>query len=68
VTGAIQKQVAVFKSNTTGLERYNPFFMNDAAFDQNVLGSYRDYEDLRDLQSDNDPDGMFNERIGGFKY
>ncbi|KAH7032680.1 FAD binding domain-containing protein [Microdochium trichocladiopsis] len=49
-------------------ERYLPLFMNDAAGDQNVTGSYRDYARFSELQRGMDPRGMFARRLGGFKY
>lgn len=45
-----------------------PYFMNDAAEDQKVVESYRDYEKLKALQRSIDPDGLFRTRLGGFKY
>lgn len=51
-----------------GEETYLPFLMNDAAFDQNVTGSYRDYESLKALQAKMDPRGFFEERGGGFTF
>ncbi|KAI1080359.1 FAD-binding domain-containing protein [Whalleya microplaca] len=47
---------------------YLPLFMNDAAGDQNVTGSYRGYERFRALQREVDPEGLFRVRAGGFKY
>ncbi|KAF1813617.1 FAD-binding domain-containing protein [Eremomyces bilateralis CBS 781.70] len=51
-----------------GAERYNPFFLNDANFNQDVLKSYKDYNSFRWLQRRNDPAGLFLRRVGGFKY
>ncbi|KAF1851591.1 FAD binding domain-containing protein [Cucurbitaria berberidis CBS 394.84] len=53
-----------------GLSRdvYLPFFMNDAAGDQEVTKSYRDYEKFKALQKSVDPNGLFSVRAGGFKY
>lgn len=47
---------------------YLPLFMNDAAADQNVTGSYRDYAKFRALQASVDPQGFFRSRGGGFVY
>lgn len=47
---------------------YLPLFMNDAAADQNVTGSYRDYAKFRALQTSVDPQGFFRSRGGGFVY
>ncbi|KPM39395.1 hypothetical protein AK830_g7156 [Neonectria ditissima] len=49
-------------------ESYLPLFMNDAMADQNVTGSYRDFEKFKALQLQNDPDGTLRTRVGGFKY
>lgn len=52
-----------------GADKYMPYFMNDAAEDQNVTESYRDYEKLKALlQMQVDPDGNLKRRLGGFKY
>lgn len=53
---------------TGGKEYYLPYFMNDAAGDQDVMKSYRDYEKFKALQKREDPDGFFSKRAGGFKY
>lgn len=49
------------------VEDYNPLFMNDAAFDQDVYSSYRDFSKFRDLQRQMDPEGFWL-RTGGFKF
>lgn len=51
-----------------GVEAYNPFFANDATFDQDVLGSYKDAEKFKVLQKSMDPNGLFAKHSGGFKY
>lgn len=51
-----------------GVEAYNPFFANDATFDQDVLGSYKDAEKFKALQRSIDPQGLFAKNAGGFKY
>lgn len=53
---------------TQGNEYYLPFFMNDAAGDQNVTGSYRDYGTFKALQAEIDPHEFFKARGGGFTY
>jgi hypothetical protein len=47
---------------------YLPLFMNDAAGDQPVTQSYKDYEKFKALQRQMDPNGLFSTRAGGFKY
>lgn len=47
---------------------YLPFFMNDAAGDQNVTGTYRDYAQFKALQEEADPEGFWRNRGGGFVY
>ncbi|KAK8023629.1 hypothetical protein PG993_011695 [Apiospora rasikravindrae] len=49
-------------------DAYMPLFMNDAAGDQNVTGSYRGYAQYKELQASIDPMGMFSARAGGYKY
>ncbi|TID18042.1 FAD-binding domain-containing protein [Venturia nashicola] len=51
-----------------GIERYNPYFANDATFDQDVLGSYKDAQKFKALQRAVDPQGLFAKHAGGFKY
>jgi len=47
---------------------YMPKFMNDAAWDQNVISSYRNHTELEKLQREADKDGTFRTRLGGHKY
>lgn len=49
-------------------ERYLPWLMNDAMFDQNVTSMYRDYAKFKALQAQVDPQGLFRTRAGGYKY
>ncbi|KAK8074244.1 hypothetical protein PG994_005143 [Apiospora phragmitis] len=49
-------------------EAYMPLFMNDAAGDQNVTGSYRGHARYKGLQESVDPAGLFATRAGGYKY
>jgi hypothetical protein len=51
------------------VEDYNPLFLNDAAFDQDVYASYKDYNKFKALQRSVDPDGLWSgQRTGGFKF
>ena len=47
---------------------YLPFLMNDAMYDQNVTGMYRDYAKFKALQREIDPDRVFSSRMGGYKF
>ncbi|KAI1812837.1 FAD-binding domain-containing protein [Poronia punctata] len=49
-------------------DEYLPLFMNDAQADQNVTGTYRGYEEYKALQRQLDPNGLFGQRVGGFKF
>ena len=53
-----------------GMDRdiYLPMFMNDAAGDQAVTRSYKNYEKFKALQQQYDPNGLFSTRAGGYKY
>lgn len=53
---------------TGGEKYYLPYLMNDAAWDQNVTGMYRDYAKFKALQEEMDPEGFWSERSGGYKY
>jgi hypothetical protein len=53
---------------TGGKQYYLPYLMNDAAGDQNVTGTYRDYAKFRALQAAVDPNQLFSQRGGGFTY
>jgi hypothetical protein len=46
---------------------YYPFFMNDAAADQDVTASYKDAAKFARLQKEMDPTGFWR-RTGSFKY
>lgn len=50
------------------MDEYLPLFMNDAMYDQNVTGTYKDYAKFKELQREADPEGVLRERMGGFKY
>lgn len=50
-------------------ETYNPLFLNDAAFDQNLYSSYKDSEKFKALQKSVDPDRLWSgQRTGGFNF
>lgn len=53
---------------TQGEEYYLPYLMNDAAADQNVTGTYKDYAKFKALQAEMDPDEFWKSRGGGFTY
>jgi hypothetical protein len=53
---------------TGGKEYYLPWLMNDAAWDQNVTGMYRDYAKFKALQEEMDPENFWSGRGGGFTY
>lgn len=56
------------EKNGGDVDEYLPLFMNDAMFDQNVTGTYKDYAKFKALQREADPEGVLRERMGGFKY
>lgn len=58
---------SLVQSNGRQIESYNPYFMNDAGFGQEVTKSFREYETFKILQREIDPTGFF-QRAGGFKY
>ncbi|KAK6519206.1 hypothetical protein TWF281_003895 [Arthrobotrys megalospora] len=69
LTSWIESMIPVWLEGQDGAkELYLPLFMNDAMADQNVTGSYRDYDKLKLLQLQADPDGVLRTRTGGFKY
>lgn len=49
-------------------DQYMPFFMNDCAGEQDVLGSYKDAAKFKALQEKVDPEGLFSKRGGGWHY
>jgi hypothetical protein len=50
-------------------EAYNPLFLNDAAFDQDVYSTYKDFEKFKALQKEVDPTGLWSgQRTEGFKF
>jgi hypothetical protein len=68
MTTWLEKRVTEWLEDEDGQSKYLPFLMNDAMSDQNVTGSYRDYAKLKLLQEEIDPNGLFRERAGGYKY
>jgi hypothetical protein len=48
-------------------KNYYPYFMNDAAADQDVTSSYKDAAKFARLQKQMDPEGLWT-RTGSFKY
>ncbi|KAG7409332.1 putative FAD-linked oxidoreductase [Fusarium oxysporum f. sp. rapae] len=56
------------EKNGGSVDEYLPLFMNDAMYDQNVTGTYKDYAKFKKLQREADPEGVLRERMGGFKY
>jgi hypothetical protein len=60
-------QLKASPGNGTGqVETYLPFFMNDAAYDQDVIGSYKNVAKFKQLQTLSDPTGLWK-RSGGFQ-
>ena len=69
LTEWIEAQVPLWLSEAgMDLDLYMPKFMNDAAWDQNVISSYKNHEELEKLQREVDGDGAFRTRLGGHKY
>lgn len=62
----VAEQVPIWAGDEEQL--YLPYLMNDAAGDQNVTGTYRDYAKFKALQQEMDPNGFFKNRGGGFVY
>lgn len=68
LTDWLDEQVPVWLAEAGMSATYMPLFMNDAAGDQDVTGSYRDVGKFRALQKSVDPNGLFSTRAGGYKY
>ncbi|KAH7320084.1 hypothetical protein B0I35DRAFT_451019 [Stachybotrys elegans] len=68
MTDWLEARVPVWLANESQSNPYLPLLMNDAMGDQNVTGRYRDYAIFKALQSEMDPDGVFRNRVGGYKY
>jgi hypothetical protein len=70
LTDILDKRVAQIMANSKAssqVETYLPFFMNDAAVDQDVTASYKNGAKFKALQQQMDPNGLWK-RAGGFKY
>jgi hypothetical protein len=72
LTERITQQLVAMKSRFTAMEaaaisEYNPYFMNDASVDQDVMSSYKEMDKFRQMQREVDPTGLWK-RAGGFKY
>lgn len=68
LTDWLNVQVPTWLAEAGMDDQYLPLFMNDAAGDQDVTGSYKNVAKFRALQKSVDPDGLFSTRGGGFKY
>lgn len=68
ITDWLETKVPEWLANEADESPYLPFLMNDAMADQNVTGMYKDYGRLKALQEEIDPHGMFDTRVGGYKY
>ena len=68
LTDWLDLQVPKWLAEAGMCSQYLPLFMNDAAGDQNVTGSYKDVSKFRELQKNVDPNGLFSTRAGGYKY
>jgi hypothetical protein len=67
LTSRLKTIVANAKATGSFVGEYNPYFMNDAGTDQDVMGSYQDAKKFAMLQKELDPQGLFSRRAGGFK-
>jgi hypothetical protein len=63
---AIQARGRAIAAKSTA-KNYHPYFMNDAAADQDVTSSYKDAAKFARLQKEMDPTGFWS-RTGSFKY
>jgi hypothetical protein len=68
LTDWLDVQVPKWLAEAGMSNQYLPLFMNDAAGDQDVTGSYKDVEKFRELQRSVDPNGLWSTRAGGYKY
>jgi FAD/FMN-containing dehydrogenase len=68
LTDWLGQQVPAWLAEANMPAGYMPLYMNDAAGDQDVTGSYREVSKLRALQRSVDPNGLFRTRAGGYKY
>lgn len=58
-----------YKSGDLQEASYQPLFMNDAMYNQDVFASYgsANHDRLVQIQRERDPKGFFAKRTGGFK-
>lgn len=68
LTDWLDEQVPAWLAEAGMGNQYLPLFMNDAAGDQDVTGSYKDSAKFKALQKSVDTNGFFSTRTGGFKY
>jgi hypothetical protein len=68
LTDWLDQKVPAWLAEANMPAAYLPLYMNDAAGDQDVTGSYREVSKLRALQKSVDPNGLFSTRAGGYKY
>lgn len=68
LTDWLEVQVPKWLAEAGMSSQYLPLFMNDAAGDQDVTGSYKDVAKFRALQKSVDPNGLWSTRAGGYKY
>jgi hypothetical protein len=68
LTDWLDVQVSKWLAEAGMSSQYLPLFMNDAAGDQDVTGSYKDVAKFRELQKSVDPNGLWSTRAGGYKY
>jgi hypothetical protein len=68
LTDWLDVQVSKWLAEAGMSSQYLPLFMNDAAGDQDVTGSYKDVAKFRALQKSVDPNGLWSTRAGGYKY
>lgn len=68
ITTWLEGRLAYWLQDEPKKDRYLPFLMNDAMYDQNVTGRYKDYAKFKLLQEEVDPDGVFANRMGGYKF
>jgi hypothetical protein len=66
LTNWLGTRLKTIHANSRNAETYLPFFMNDAAYDQDVFGSYKDAAKFKTLQQSVDPTGFWK-RSNGFQ-
>lgn len=71
LTATIQTQSDAYiaqENPQSEISTYNPYFLNDATFNQDVMSSYKEVDLFRSIQKKLDPNGVFTNRVGGFSY